>query len=106
LRVNGLRLRQALEEMARIGGTPSGGVQRLTLTEEDRRARDLFVNWLRDLMLEVTIDEMGNIFGTRAGRKMRTFPPSWQYPTWTHNQRVSGAGHDASCMNQISAPRP
>ena len=30
-------------ELARIGATPKGGVKRLTLTDEDRGARDLFV---------------------------------------------------------------
>jgi len=68
LRVNGDRLRETLEEMARIGGTPGGGVQRLTLSDEDKEARDLFVSWLRELDLEVTVDEMGNIFGRRRGK--------------------------------------
>jgi len=68
LRVDGKRLRRSLEEMARIGATPGGGVQRLTLSGEDKRARDLFVKWLKELKLELTIDEMGNIFGRRAGK--------------------------------------
>jgi len=68
LRVNGARLRSTLEEMATIGATPAGGVQRLALSDEDRRARDLFVRWLKELDLEITIDAMGNIFGRRSGR--------------------------------------
>ena len=68
LRVNGKRLQQTLEEMAKIGATPNGGVQRLTLSDEDKQARDLFVKWLKELDLEVRIDEMGNIFGTRKGQ--------------------------------------
>jgi len=67
LRVDGKRLQSTLEEMAKIGATPGGGVQRLTLTDEDKQARDLFVKWLEELNLAVTIDEMGNIFGRRAG---------------------------------------
>ncbi len=47
LRINGARLRASLEEMATIGATPAGGVQRLALSDEDKRARDLFVAWLR-----------------------------------------------------------
>ena len=74
LKVNGKRLQNTLEEMAKIGGTPGGGVQRLTLTDEDKQARDLFVSWLKELNLEVTIDEMGNIFGQRAG-KNNDLPP-------------------------------
>ena len=67
LRVNGSRLRQSLEEMAKIGATKGGGVQRLTLSDEDKQARDLFVRWLEELKLKVQVDEMGNIFGRRAG---------------------------------------
>ena len=68
LKVNGARLRASLEEMARIGATPAGGVQRLALSEEDRKARDLFVQWLNELDLSVTVDEMGNIFGRRPAK--------------------------------------
>ena len=74
LRINGQRLRSTLEEMAKIGATPGGGVQRLTLTDEDKQARDLFIKWLEELELEITIDEMGNIFGKRAG-KNNDLPP-------------------------------
>jgi len=74
LRINGKRLQSTLEEMAKIGATPGGGVQRLTLTDEDKQARDLFVKWLEELDLEITIDEMGNIFGKRAG-KNNDLPP-------------------------------
>jgi len=68
LRVNGKRLQDSLEQMAKIGATPNGGVQRLALSDEDKQARDLFVKWLKELELEVRIDEMGNIFGIRKGR--------------------------------------
>ena len=68
LRANGQRLRNSLERMAKIGATSGGGVHRLTLSDEDREARELFVTWLNELDLDVTIDEMGNIFGRRSGR--------------------------------------
>jgi N-carbamoyl-L-amino-acid hydrolase len=68
LRINGQRLRESLERMAHIGATPGGGVHRLALSNEDREARDLFVSWLEELHLSVTVDEMGNIFGRRPGR--------------------------------------
>ena len=71
LRVNGKRLQHTLEEMAKIGATPNGGVQRLALSDEDKEARDLFVKWLRELDLEIVVDEMGNIFGKRKGRTGR-----------------------------------
>jgi N-carbamoyl-L-amino-acid hydrolase len=68
LRVNGKRLQSSLEQMAQIGATAGGGVQRLTLSDEDKQARDLFVKWLQDLNLEFRVDEMGNIFGKRPGK--------------------------------------
>ena len=68
LRVNGNRLQSSLEEMAKIGATPSGGVERLALSDKDKEARDLFVKWLKELDLRITIDDMGNIFGSRPGR--------------------------------------
>ena len=68
LRVKGKRLQSTLEQMAEIGATPGGGVQRLTLSDEDQKARDLFVKWLKELDLQITIDEMGNIFGRRPGK--------------------------------------
>jgi N-carbamoyl-L-amino-acid hydrolase len=74
LRVNGKRLQGTLEEMAKIGATPNGGVQRLALSDEDKTARDLFVKWLEEIDLEVRIDEMGNIFGRRQG-KNNDLPP-------------------------------
>ena len=74
LRINGTRLQGTLEEMAKIGATPNGGVQRLALSNEDREARDLLVRWLQEMDLEIMIDEMGNIFGKREG-KNNDLPP-------------------------------
>ena len=71
LRINGKRLQDSLEQMEKIGATPNGGVQRLTLSDEDKAARDLFVKWLKELNLEIVIDELGNIFGTRKGKEDR-----------------------------------
>jgi beta-ureidopropionase / N-carbamoyl-L-amino-acid hydrolase len=67
LRVNGARLRRSLEEMAAIGATAGGGVHRLTASDEDRRARDLLVSWLDEAGAAVAVDDMGNVFGRRAG---------------------------------------
>ena len=68
VRVDRDRLWQAHMDMAKIGATPNGGVGRLALTDLDRQARDLFVNWSRDAGCEVRIDRMGNVFARRPGR--------------------------------------
>ena len=67
LRVDGDRLWGRLEEMSRIGATPAGGVHRLALSDEDRRARDLFRAWAESLGLAVSIDRIGNMFARRKG---------------------------------------
>jgi N-carbamoyl-L-amino-acid hydrolase len=65
--INGERLWASLMDLARIGGTPKGGVRRITLTEADREGRDLFVRWARDAALTVRWDAVGNIFARRPG---------------------------------------
>src|SRR5438874_2192094 len=63
------RLEQSIDELGRIGATPRGGLTRLALTDDDKRGRDLMVRWMREAGLRVTVDQMGNIFGERAGRE-------------------------------------
>ena len=65
---NSERLLNRIEELGNVGVTPEGGVRRLALTDEDRQGRDLVVKWMDELNLNVQIDKIGNIFGTRVGR--------------------------------------
>ena len=74
LSINSSRLQKSLETMAKIGATPKGGVQRLTLSEEDKQARDLFIKWLKEIDIEVKIDDMGNIFGIHKGKNEKLSP--------------------------------
>lgn len=74
VRINGARLKSTLEQMAKIGATTGGGVQRLALSDEDKQVRDLFVKWLKEIDLEITIDEMGNIFGRKPGQNKDLAP--------------------------------
>lgn len=69
LRINADRLVSRLKELGRVGALPGGGVCRLALTQEDQQGRDLVVSWMRALGLEVIVDDIGNIFGRRAGRQ-------------------------------------
>ena len=72
LRIDGERLWQSLMDLGQIGATPKGGVCRIALTDEDRRGRDLVVQWFKDAGLEVRIDAIGNVFGRRAGTDPQT----------------------------------
>jgi N-carbamoyl-L-amino-acid hydrolase len=67
MRINRKRLEENMEALGRVGGTAKGGLNRVALTDDDRRGRDLLVEWMRQAGLSVTVDQMGNIFGERAG---------------------------------------
>ena len=66
-RIDGARLWNSLQTLAEIGATELGGVCRLALTDEDKRARDLFVRWAKEAGCGIRIDALGNLFAQRAG---------------------------------------
>ncbi len=74
IRIDGARLWDSLMEMAKIGATPKGGNKRLTLTDLDRDARNLFARWCSEAGLSMTVDQMGNMFARRSGTD-DTLPP-------------------------------
>lgn len=49
--------------------TTDTGMQRLALSEEDRSVRDWFIQTMKDLKCQITVDEMGNIFAVRPGKR-------------------------------------
>ena len=67
MRINRKRLEESMEALGRVGATAKGGLNRVALTDDDRRGRDLLVEWMRLAGLAVTVDQMGNIIGQRAG---------------------------------------
>jgi N-carbamoyl-L-amino-acid hydrolase len=66
-RINQERLWQTHLDLARIGALPDGGCSRAALTDEDRRARDLFAGWCREIGCRVSVDRVGNLFARRDG---------------------------------------
>ena len=69
LRINNQRLIDRIEALAQIGAIDGGGVCRLALSDEDRRARDQVVQWMRELGLTVSVDAMGNVIATRCAKQ-------------------------------------
>src|SRR5205085_3863884 len=63
------RLWGELMETAAVGGTPKGGICRLTLTDLDRQVRDWFKARCEGLGCTVTIDDMGAMFARRPGQR-------------------------------------
>jgi N-carbamoyl-L-amino-acid hydrolase len=74
LKIDGERLWGELMESAAIGGTPKGGICRLTLTDLDRQVREWFKARCEALGCTVTVDDMGAMFARRAGQR-NDIPP-------------------------------
>ncbi len=66
-RVNRERIAKKLDELATIGTTPTGGVTRLALSNEDHQAMELVAKWMKEAGLKVHIDHFGNLIGRMEG---------------------------------------
>src|SRR6266853_1511832 len=69
LKINAQRLWDTLMETANFGRTMKGGINRLTLTDDDRQVRDWFRHAAEAAGCTVAIDEVGNMFARRPGRR-------------------------------------
>ncbi len=69
LLIDGKRLQGLLERFADFGRTENNGVTRMSLSEEDRQARDYFYDCCEELGMAVTVDDLGNMYATLPGRE-------------------------------------
>jgi beta-ureidopropionase / N-carbamoyl-L-amino-acid hydrolase len=69
LMADGERLWASLMDTAAIGGTPKGGICRLTLTDLDRDVRAWFKAAAEAAGCSVAIDDMGVMYARRAGQR-------------------------------------
>ena len=60
--------------MAAIGATARGGVNRAALSDEDRAARALMLEWAGALGFEVSTDAIANLYIRRPGRRADAAP--------------------------------
>ncbi|ODR80593.1 Zn-dependent hydrolase [Haladaptatus sp. W1] len=72
--VNSERFQDRFELFCQIGETERGGVNRPSLSDANRDARNQLVEWFEEAGLTVSIDEMGNIFGRRDGKNADAAP--------------------------------
>ncbi|WP_175718862.1 Zn-dependent hydrolase [Burkholderia anthina] len=65
LALDGALLLDQLRRLGDIGvDSDAGGRTRIALTDDERAGRDLVVEWMRELELDIQVDRIGNIFGT------------------------------------------
>ncbi len=74
LTINPQRLWDSLMDTAKFGGTPKGGIKRLTVSDEDKLVRDWFKDQCEKLGCTVEVDEVGNMFATRPGKRKDVLP--------------------------------
>ncbi|OJJ03409.1 hypothetical protein ASPVEDRAFT_133883 [Aspergillus versicolor CBS 583.65] len=67
LKVNGNRAIATLEAACTWGSTPDGGMNRLSCNDDDKKARDWFIETTKACGCVHKVDTMGNIFAIRAG---------------------------------------
>ncbi|MET4806092.1 M20 family metallo-hydrolase [Limibacillus sp. MBR-115] len=72
--VDEARIWHRLEQLAEIGATPGGGVNRQALSEQDARARLQLAAWAKDLGLSTRSDPAGNIFLVLEGSDPDALP--------------------------------
>ncbi len=68
------RLWQRHVDMAKLGGTPRGGVNRQALSPEDAAARNLLASWARARGFSISTDAIGNLFVRREGSDPKALP--------------------------------
>ena len=74
LKTDSQRLWDGLMETAAIGGTPKGGIRRLTLTDLDGEVRAWFRKAAEAAGAVVTVDDMGAMFARRPGQRAEVPP--------------------------------
>ncbi|MXW47047.1 MAG: M20 family metallo-hydrolase [Gammaproteobacteria bacterium] len=68
------RLWGRLMQLAKIGATESGGVSRFALSEEESLARRLLIEWASDLELEISTDDISNLYFRLNGKNKQAAP--------------------------------
>src|SRR5258708_22123185 len=68
------RLWQRHADMAKLGGTPKGGVNPQALSAEDAAARNLLASWAKARRFAIFTDAIGNLFVRREGSEPEALP--------------------------------
>ncbi|WP_348384936.1 hypothetical protein, partial [Streptococcus pneumoniae] len=74
LSVDAERLTGRIRQLGGIGRDDDGRLVRLAASDADKAGRDQFVAWIRQAVLRVAIDRIGNIFGIWEGAETSGLP--------------------------------
>ncbi|HAZ08884.1 MAG TPA: Zn-dependent hydrolase [Elusimicrobia bacterium] len=104
LKINAERLYGSLADLGKLGAykdetTGLIGVNRLALTAADGEGRRLVTKRLREAGLQVTVDQIGNVYGRRQGREDGLAP----LILGSHIDSVPTAGAFDGCLGVLGA---
>lgn len=74
LRINPDRLWDSIHALAEIGPGIAGGSNRQTLTDDDKKGRELFKGWCDAAGMTMGVDQMGTMFARREGTDPNALP--------------------------------
>ncbi len=74
MKINEQRLKERFDRINGLAVTDEGGKMRLALNDADKEGRDLLVSWFEEAGMEVTVDDMGSIYGRLPGSDPNALP--------------------------------
>ncbi|MEO6347659.1 MAG: Zn-dependent hydrolase [Aquaticitalea sp.] len=99
LKVNGQRIENRINELAKFGQDENGHGYRVAYTTGDIEARAWFVQLMKNAGLNPTIDNGGNIIGKRKGKKPLLKPIAFG----SHIDMVPDGGNYDGTLGSLSA---
>lgn len=99
LRVNGQRIQNRIDDLAKFGADGTGHSYRVGYSKGDIEGRAWFSDLMRKAKLDVTIDEAGNIVGKRKGSDASLKPLAFG----SHIDMVPDGGNYDGTLGSIGA---
>ncbi len=98
-RIDGSHLLTRLRDLAAIGATTAGGVNRPAYSDDDIAAREIVRGWMREIGMTVRVDTAGNTFGRLEGSDP-TLPP---IVIGSHTDSVPDGGRYDGALGVLAA---
>ncbi|MDQ0252996.1 allantoate deiminase [Evansella vedderi] len=96
--INGERVAERLTKLSQIGLTEQGGSRRIAFTPEERQAKELVKEWMKEAGLDVREDGAGNVFGLFEGKQQKPVVLSG-----SHVDSVPNGGHFDGPLGVLAA---
>lgn len=98
LEINGERLQQRIDELAKFSKPNQAGTHRVAFSEEDLQGREYLIELMRQAGMQVRIDTASNIIGRREGKE--SLPPIL---FGSHSDTVPNGGKYDGALGVLSA---